>query len=123
MAEPSETQDSSSSLEPSSTGLDPNLAGLLCYLLGFVTGLIFLVLERQSSFVRFHAMQSTLVFVGIFVLQIVLGWIPVIGGVFATLLSGAAVVIWIVCMVKAFQGERFRLPVVGDMADQRAQLP
>ncbi|MCZ6465027.1 MAG: hypothetical protein O7A09_11890, partial [Proteobacteria bacterium] len=78
MAEPSETQDSSSSLEPSSTGLDPTLAGLLCYLLGFVTGLIFLVLERQSSYFRYHALQSTLAYVGIFVLQIVLGWIPVI---------------------------------------------
>ena len=56
----------STEFEPTSTGLDANLAGVLCYLLGFISGVAFLVLERQNGFVRFHAMQSTLTFLGLF---------------------------------------------------------
>ena len=51
--------------QPSSTGLDPNLAGLLTYVLGFISGLVFLVLEKQNSYVRFHAYQSTIVFLAL----------------------------------------------------------
>ena len=108
--------------EPSSTGLDPTLAGLLCYLLGFVTGLVFLVLERESSFVRFHAMQSTLVFIGLFVAQTVAGFIPLLGGLLVGLLGLVGLGVWIVCMVKAFQGERFELPLVGEIAAERARI-
>jgi len=63
----------------SSTGLDENVAGLLCYLLGFITGILFLVVEKKSRFVKFHAMQSTITFLSLFVISVVLGWIPIIG--------------------------------------------
>ena len=53
-----------SGLDKSSTGLDPNLAAALAYLLGFLTGILFLVIEKDSKFVRFHALQSTMVFLG-----------------------------------------------------------
>ena len=52
--------------ERSSTGLDENVAGFLCYLFGFVTGIVFLVVEKESRFVKFHAMQSTITFLGLF---------------------------------------------------------
>ena len=62
-----------------STGMQPNVAGLLCYLVGFVTGIVFLIIEKENKFVRFHAMQSIIVFGGLFVLQIILSFIPFIG--------------------------------------------
>src|SRR3569833_1979309 len=67
-----------------STGLAPNVAGALSYLFGIITGVIFIVLEKENQFVRFHAMQSILVFAALFILGIVfsifaaipfLGWI------------------------------------------------
>jgi len=105
---------------PSSTGLEPKVAGLLTYLLGPLTGILFLVLEKQSSFVRFHAMQSTLTFVSLFVISLVLGVIPLLGGILSGVLSLLQLVLWVFLMFKAFQGEAYRLPVVGDIAAQRA---
>jgi uncharacterized membrane protein len=49
------------------------VAGLLCYLLGFITGIVFLVVEKKSGFVKFHAKQSTITFLGLFVISTVLG--------------------------------------------------
>ena len=106
--------------EESSLGLDPKLAGLLTYLFGFVTGILFLVLEKKNSFVRFHAYQSTVTFLAIFVLNVVLGVIPVLGTLASAIIGLASLVLWVLLMVKAFQGERFKLPMVGDMAEDRA---
>jgi uncharacterized membrane protein len=96
-----------------------NLMGAAAYLLGFVTGVIFLLVEKQSKFVRFHAMQSTILFGGIFILNIALGFVPVLGWLVGLLLSFAAFILWIVCMWKAFQGEMYKAPFVGDMAEQQ----
>jgi uncharacterized membrane protein len=106
--------------EESSLGLDPKLGGLLTYLFGFITGILFLVLEKKSSFIRFHAYQSTITFLAIFVLNIVLGVIPLIGTLASPVIGLASLVLWVLLMVKAFQGERFKLPMVGDMAEERA---
>jgi uncharacterized membrane protein len=103
----------------SSTGLDANIAALLTYLLGFISGIIFLAIEKDSQFVRFHAMQSTIVSIGLFVLNIALGFIPVLGWLVGLLLAPIAFLLWIFLMFKAFQGERFKLPVVGDIAEQQ----
>ncbi len=108
--------------QPSSTGLDPKLAALLSYVFGFVTGLVFLVLEKENSFVRFHAYQSTITFLGLFVVNLVLSFVPLLGPLLTMVLGLASTVIWIVLMVKAFQGERFKLPVLGDMAEERAGI-
>ena len=105
--------------EKSSTGLEANIAGALCYLLGFITGILFLVLEKDSKFVRFHAMQSTIVFGGIFVLNVILTVIPLVGWLVAMLLFPVTLILWIVLMIKAFQGARFKLPVVGDIAENQ----
>lgn len=107
--------------DPSSTGLDPTLAALLAYLVGFVSGLVFLVIEKQSAYVRFHAMQSTITFLALFVISIVAGFIPVIGGLIGAAVTILSLVLWVFLMVKAFQGEWYKLPTIGDMAEERSQ--
>ena len=102
------------------TGIKPNIAALLAYVVGFITGLIFILIEKKNKFVRFHAMQSIVVFGGLFVLQWILPFIPVLGILASGLLSILAVVLWVVLMVKAYQGEMFKLPVVGDIAEKNS---
>ena len=106
-------------MSESSTGLDPKLGGLLCYLLGIVTGIAFLVLEQKDQDIRFHAYQSTATFGGLLVLSVGLGFIPLVGTLGQMLIGPASLILWIVLMVKAFQGERFKLPVVGDWAEEQ----
>jgi len=101
-------------------GLQPNLAGALAYFLGPVTGILFLLIEKQNKFVRFHAMQSTITFGGIFVVNIVLGFIPILGWMAGALLSMVSLVLWLFLMYKAFNNEEYELPVIGDVA--RKQL-
>jgi uncharacterized membrane protein len=107
-------------MEKSSTGLEANIAGLLCYVLGWVSGLVFILIEKQSNFVRFHAIQSIYVFGAITVAGIVLGWIPVIGMVIGSLIWVLGVILWIILMIKAYQGEKYKLRWVGDWAEKQA---
>jgi len=102
-----------------SMGLEPNVAGLLCYVLGWVTGIIFFVIEKESKFVRFHAMQSIVTFGAITVASIVLSFIPFIGWVLGWLLSVLGFVLWIILMIKAYQGQRFKLPWAGNFAEKQ----
>lgn len=96
-----------------------NLMAAASYLLGFVTGIIFLLLEKQSKVVRFHAMQSTILFGGIFVVNIALGFIPILGWLVGLILSLIAFILWIILMWKAFQGEMYKVPYVGEMAEKQ----
>jgi uncharacterized membrane protein len=91
-----------------STGIDPKVGALLAYLVGFISGIIFFVIEKENKFVKFHAMQSIMVSVVFFIL----GFIPVLN--FLTGIVG--LVAWILCMVKSYQGEWFKLPIAGDFA-------
>jgi uncharacterized membrane protein len=106
----------------SSTGMEPNLAALLSYVAGVVTGIIFWVIEKDSSYVKFHAMQSIILFGGWFVLYIILGFIPVIGWMIQMIGGLGILVLWILLMIKAYNGERFKLPVIGDIAERQAGL-
>ena len=105
-----------------STGLAENLEGALCYLLGVITGILFLVVEKKSSFVRFHAMQSLAIFVTLFVLMSVNSMIPFVGWLIGLLLVPLTFVLWLILMVAAYQGKRFKLPIVGDFAEQHANI-
>ena len=96
-----------------------NIMGAAAYLLMFVTGIIFLFIEKESKFVRFHAMQSTILFAGIFVISLGLQLIPILGQLVALLLSLVSFVLWILCMWKAFQGEMYKVPYVGDIAEKQ----
>ena len=99
----------------SSTGLDENVAGFFCYLLGFITGIVFLVVEKESGFVKFHAKQSTITFLSLFVVMLVFGWIPVL----SALVFVFSLVLWLILMVKALRGEKYRLPIVGKLVEEK----
>lgn len=103
--------------ERSSTGLEENVAGFLCYLLWFVTGIVFLIVEKKSSFVRFHAKQSTIAFLGLFILKLILSPIPLLNLLIFPLWV-FALILWLILMIKALRGERYRLPIVGKWAEE-----
>lgn len=105
--------------EKTSTGLEPNIAGLLCYLAGFVTGIIFLLIEKENRFVRFHAIQSIIVFGSVFVLGLVFTVIPLVGWLLSLLLSPLTLVLWIYLMWKAYQNEWTKIPVAGNLAEKQ----
>ena len=107
-------------LGKSSLGLDANVAACLSYVLGLITGIIFYVLEKENKFVRFHAMQSIVVFGAVFVLGIILPFIPVIGLILLPIVYIGSIVLWILLMVKAYQGETFKLPIAGDIAEKHS---
>ena len=104
-----------------STGLQQNVAGLLCYVLGWVTGIIFLILEKDNQFVRFHAIQSIVVFGAFTVVDFVAQFIPFIGRPIVVILGIAAFILWVVLIVKAYQGTMYKLPVSGSIAEQGAK--
>jgi uncharacterized membrane protein len=112
------------------TGLAENVAGALCYLFGWITGIIFFLIDKRP-YVRFHAKQSIVVFGGLniisFILSMAFGMsIFGFGGfsgmglglLLISILDLVVFVLWILIMVKAFQGERFRVPVAADLAEQ-----
>jgi len=103
-----------------STGLDENVAGLLCYVLAWISGLVFFLIEKENKFVRFHALQSIIVFGALFLAGFILGWIPIIGGLINWLIRVLALVLWMLLMIKAYQGEKYKLPWAGDLAEKNA---
>jgi uncharacterized membrane protein len=122
-----------------STGLEENLASALCYVLVWLTGLIFYFIEKDNKTIRFHALQSILVFIPLNIIGSVLGWIGApsaswgYGGYGYTYNPGIPALIWIswivyllmfvlwlVLMFKAYKGEKFKIPVVGDIAEKHA---
>lgn len=115
--------------QPTSTGLDPKLAGLLSYILGIVTGLIFFLIEKTNQVVRFHAAQS-IVFSGFtIVLWIVLMIVSAVlysiswtmgnlFGLVTMLIWLGFFIVWIVLLVKGYSGEKWKLPILGDIAER-----
>ncbi len=103
-----------------SIGLEENIVGLLCYLLTWVTGLIFLLLEKENKFVRFHAMQSLVTFLSLMVVMWILSFIAEFFWVLWPLvwvLNVLILVFWIVGMIKAYQGETYKFPIFGSIAE------
>ena len=106
-------------------GIQENVAGLLCYVLGWVTGIIFLLIDKRP-WVKFHAAQSIVVFGGLTIIRIGLSVLHgVVGGfmgwgmisLIGLTISLVGLVLWIVLMVKAYQHETFRVPIAADIAD------
>ena len=119
--------------QQASGSLAPNLAATLSYVLGFITGIIFLVLDpyKNDRFVRFHAFQSIFFSAALFVFWIL--WSGVVWTIFgrvvfmwailtliSTLVSLAAFVVWVFLMYKAYNNERFMFPIIGKIADKQA---
>ncbi|MBA7507134.1 hypothetical protein ES706_05850 [subsurface metagenome] len=115
-----------------SIGLQPNIAGLLCYVALWVTGIVFVVIEKKSTFVKFHAWQSIMTFGILTVVQIVIsilgaiavatlsvglwGFVNVVGILVWLLTVG----LWIAFMVLAYSGKMWKVPLVGDWAEKQA---
>lgn len=100
----------------STTGLSKEVAGALSYVLGPITGVLFLLIEKDP-FVRFHAMQSIVVFGGLFVLQTLMA-ATIVLAILTPLLSLVGFVVWLVAIYKAWQGEKWEVPVVGQYVHQ-----
>lgn len=114
-----------------SSGIQPNLAAALSYVLSILTGIIFFVLEKENKYVRFHAMQAILFGAAWIILWIVLGilstalwFVPVVGWILNVaiylVLGLGGFILWLFLMYKAYQGERFKLPIIGDIAEKNA---
>ena len=121
----------------SSTGLDENIAALLSYVFGWLSGLIFFLIEKDSRLVRFHAMQSILLNAAALVIGFVLwfAWviIALILGQVSEMLAGLVSIVLgllmfvfyiglligvIFCLIKAYQKQYFKLPVIGNFAEK-----
>jgi uncharacterized membrane protein len=102
-------------------GTEENVAAALAYILGWISGIALLLLERENRFVRFHAMQSTIVFGALSVAWFVcVAVIPILGWIISfIIIPPLSAVLWLVLMFKAYHGERYKVPVVGDMAEAR----
>jgi uncharacterized membrane protein len=113
---------------PATSGIEENVAGLLCYVLGWITGLIFFLIDKRP-FVKFHAAQSIALNIALFVVYFALaigfGAFRIIGiGFFAIFLYPVlglfAFILWIFMMYKAYQHEKFMLPIIGGIAESMA---
>jgi len=98
-------------------GLDENIEALLCYVLGWISAIVFLLVEKDNKNIKFHAIQSLILF-GAYSL---LSFIPILGWAAAVLLSPVIFILWIVLMINAYKGKRFKLPVIGDYAEKQAK--
>ena len=105
--------------EKTSSGFDQNVAAALCYSVGWMSGLLFYVIEPQNRFVRFHAMQAMLVFGPASVAILLCLSIPLLGWILSIFVLYGSAVLWLLLMFKAYQGKLFKLPIAGDMAEQR----
>ena len=104
----------------SSTGMSANVAGLLCYVLLWITGIVFVVLEKKSTFVKFHAWQSIMTFGLLTVANLILSWIPVVGWILSILIGILMFVLWIILIIQAGSGKMWKVPLAGDWAEKQA---
>jgi len=123
-----------------SNGLAPNIAGLLCYVGGWISGIVFLVIEKKSKFVKFHAWQSLMTFGILSVAQIVISgihsaiiaitssvFLPIfafgfitVAGILSTIIWVLTTILWIILMIQAWNGKIWKLPWVGNWAEKQA---
>ena len=96
------------------------MSGLLCYVLGWISGLAFILIEKESKLVRFHAMQSIIVFGILTIAFLSLNYVGEIGLTIGVFLIVLAPILWIVLMVKVYQGTRYKLPWAGNLAEKWA---
>jgi uncharacterized membrane protein len=121
-------------MEKATFGLDENVASAACYVLTWVTGIIFFVMEKDNKTVRFHAMQSILTFLPLMILiwifSAIIGMMVFGAGllgawaifsVLTTLIWIIMLLLWLFLMYKAYQGEKFLVPIVGAIAESQVK--
>ncbi|MEK5038430.1 DUF4870 domain-containing protein [Sporosarcina sp. FSL K6-3457] len=116
----SDLEKNSSDNKKSSIGLDENIGGMLCYI--FIIGLVFLFMEKENQFIRFHALQAVFLGVFLFILNLVLGIIPIIGWILSLLMGPLVLFMIVFMMYQAYKGKYFKLPVIGDMAEKQLKV-
>jgi uncharacterized membrane protein len=103
----------------SSTGLSANVAGLLCYVALWITGIVFVVLEKKSIFVKFHAWQSIMTFGVLTVAYLIFSRIPFIGWILSILIYILMAILWIILIIQAGTGKMWKVPWAGDWAEKQ----
>jgi uncharacterized membrane protein len=105
-----------------SLGIDEPLEGLLCYAGWWVTGIIFLIMEPDNKFIRFHAVQSTVAFgilsIGWGIFAAIFGHIPYVGNLLTLMVGLAIMTVWMAMMYRAYLGHTYKLPFAGDLAEK-----
>lgn len=97
-------------------GLPTNTEAALTYVLGWLTGIVFLLIEKDK-FVRFHAMQSIITFGALTIFS----FVPVIGWILTPFIMIGGLLLWLLLIYKAYQGEEFKLPVIGKFAAKQLE--
>lgn len=107
--------------DKSSTGMEPNVAAGVSLIAGWITGLIFFLIEKDSKFVKFYALQA----IGLSVIMVAGGIcnvIPILGQIVFGVVGLLVFILWIICLIKAFTGKIFKIPVIGNFAAKQAGL-
>jgi len=115
--------------DPNQSGLSDNAAGGLAYVT-IIPAIVFLIVApfNKNSYVRFHSWQSIFLFIAWIAIDIVLmilGHLPFIGWftwILRPLVGLGLFILWIICLIKAFNGERFKVPFIGDLAEKQANI-
>ena len=101
----------------SASRIAPHLAGALAYAGWAVTGVaVYLLTDRRERFVRFHALQSILLTVALGIVTGAVFAVPLVGRALFTMAASGFVLVWLLAMRKAFRGERYPLPFIGEIA-------
>jgi len=130
---PAKTSEAAAKSEAeSSTGLSANVAGLLCYVAGWITGIVFIVLEKKSIFVKFHAWQSIMVFGVLTLAHLLLSTmlraiaittfspgLLIFAGVMSWIIGMLMLVLWIILLIQAGTGKMWKVPWAGDWAEKQ----
>lgn len=104
-----------------SLGMDENLEAALTYVLGFISGIIFFLIEKDNKTVKFHAVQSVITFGAIFIISYLLNYIPILGGLLNFLLRPISILLGLFLMYKAYKGGVYKLPIMGKYAEKYAK--
>ncbi len=121
--EQTESQKASQTSEPTALGIGENVVGALTYLLGWVTGIVFLLIEKENKFVRFHALQSVIVSAVFTVASIIADSISIraLGVSLSAVVTIGWIVTWLLLMYQALNGVRYKVPYAGDYAEKQIE--
>lgn len=100
-------------------GLTPNVTAAIAYAFWLIGGIIVYLIEKENRFVRFHAMQSMIMFGSLFILGIALGFIPLVNVIAAVVMPVIVFICWIMGIIKAANGEYYKFPWVGELAEKQ----
>ncbi|HEY4490597.1 MAG TPA: hypothetical protein VI958_01305 [Acidobacteriota bacterium] len=125
---PAEETTKPASGEQSKLKLDPNLAGALCYLFGCLSGILFFVLETENKRIRFHALQSILIFAVLFAISFLSALLSIFTNFVAfqilnSIMWALQFVVWVVMVIRTYQGSTIKIPGLGDFAREQVGWP